>query len=144
MDQKTEMTVAQFMTACLDQDEAGARQAAEYSTGRWEVTATGVVDLGLVDPDLGVFGLVTSEDGRHAAHIARHDPAAVLADIQAKRHIVNLWLDPAKIEHWGSSGRAPDEVMSEIAAATMIDEVVRTLAEAYDSRPGYRDEWRIF
>lgn len=87
-------TVAQFMTACMDEDEKIARQ--------------------------------------------------VLADIEAKRHVVNLWLDPAKIEHWGRSGRDPGEVMADIAAATMIDEVVRLLAEAYGSRPGYKQEWRIF
>lgn len=61
-----------------------------------------------------------------ALHIARHDPAAVIADVGAKRRILDEIAIPNLI----------DDQTDETAA-----HLVRLLAAAYASRPGYRGEW---
>jgi hypothetical protein len=58
-----------------------------------------------------------------AEHIARHDPARVLAEVDAKRRI----LDGHAMEtHWCPMG----------------DGILRVLALPYADRPGYRNEWK--
>jgi len=79
-----------------------------------------------------------------AAHIARNDPAAVLADVAAKRLIL--------AEHQPRSERASWDEDVTICATCRYDggldwvaypcPTVRLLASAYASRPGYRSEWR--
>jgi len=87
---------------------------------------------------------IASKDGgrENAAHIARHDPAAVLADIAAKR---------CQLEYWELTRRRLVEVCdvqgvssprSAEAAAAALDDVVTALGSAYATRPGYRDDWR--
>jgi hypothetical protein len=56
-----------------------------------------------------------------AAHIARHDPARVLAECEAKRRIVEM--HAYQEEHF-----TPDEL--------------RALALPYADHPDYREEWR--
>lgn len=70
-------------------------------------------------------------------HAARHDPASVVADIKAKRQIVDRCaevLESASDHHTVESCDEEDAVLAEA--------VVRTLAMAYAGRDGYRDEWR--
>ncbi|MCZ7376532.1 DUF6221 family protein [Micromonospora sp. WMMC250] len=62
-------------------------------------------------------------------HIARHDPARVLAEVDAKRRILDRWKD-------SQDNALPPE------ALLALDEVVKLLALPYADRPGYRDEWR--
>lgn len=73
-------------------------------------------------------GGATSE--QNAAHIARHDPAAVLADIEAKRAVLDATV--------GEVGRLGD--LGPLANA-MAEDVVRTLASAYRHRPGWKSSW---
>ena len=65
-----------------------------------------------------------------AAHIARHDPARVLAEVDAKRRTLNL--HPLR-----SDGRICNEDEDIYPCET-----VRLLALPYADRPGYRQEWR--
>ena len=80
-----------------------------------------------------------------AAHIARWDPARVLAEVAAKREIIKvvLWYE-AKIDgEWGcchsedsiGEGNCPGRQPNDI-------EVLRLLALPYADRPGYRESWR--
>ena len=65
-------------------------------------------------------------------HIARHDPARVLAEVEAKRRILN-WLDMA--EDWmfdKSYGGQPD-----------CDTVRSLLALPYADRAGFMEDWRV-
>lgn len=73
-------------------------------------------------------GGATSE--QNAVHIARHDPAAVLSDIAAKRTILDAYTTRANIAaRSGAKHRDP------------LGFVVRTLASAYRHRPGWQDAW---
>jgi len=67
-----------------------------------------------------------------AKHIARQDPASVLARIAADRKILDL-----------HSGENDD--MCQSYAGNYVDKPCRTLlalASAYADRPGFREEWR--
>jgi Family of unknown function (DUF6221) len=81
--------IVEFLTARYDEDEALARDS---MGGPWRCTkyAHHWVVTSPYDP----HGVVTFEDIGHSRstpeHIARHDPARVLADIAVKRQIVEL------------------------------------------------------
>lgn len=83
--------------------------------------------------------------GVDAAHIARHDPARVLAEVKAKRRIVELHAHrdgPHECPEW--KWRDPDhpedpwETETGWAAACLT---LRLLASVYAEHPGYRSEW---
>lgn len=66
-----------------------------------------------------------------ATHIARWNPARVLAEGKAKRRIVDLaglYTDAAYPNYEGGF-------------ATALEEVLQHLAQPYADRPGYRQEW---
>jgi len=62
-----------------------------------------------------------TESMDHAAHIVRHDPARVLAEVAAKRAVIDLL-----------------EELNELG----LYEAVQFLALPYADRPGYREEWK--
>jgi len=68
-----------------------------------------------------------------AGHIARHDPARVLAEVRAKRRVLELWEreNAKRYEHAEGEARA-----------WLMDEVVAALGLPYAARPGYNEEWR--
>jgi hypothetical protein len=116
-------TLVQFLHAQLDEDERIAREA---PPGPWYIG-------GAVDPtkpcQVNTFpDLRLVADGLNwlvAEHIAAHNPARVLREIDAKRRIVDRyeWLR----EHGDTGGTAW---------------VLPLLALPYADRPGYREEWR--
>ena len=80
-----------------------------------------------------------SEDGmpRHdrsdpaaAAHFARHDPARVLREVEAKRGIVELY---EAADGGGFVGHL---------LRNCLDTPLRLLALPYCDRPGYQEEWK--
>ncbi|WP_338683897.1 DUF6221 family protein [Streptomyces acidiscabies] len=107
----------------LDEDE---RTALAASPGPWSVNAES-------DEVLAVDGVTVAEGfalsgGQLRAtteHIAEHDPARVLREVEALRRIVDryAWLR----EHGDTGGTAW---------------VLPLLALPYADRPGYREEWR--
>jgi hypothetical protein len=95
--------IVEFLTARLNEDEQTARAATgKYRSPTWRVD--GDDETLLIYPDDGSTGFTF--DGPIAPHIARHDPARVLADVAAKRKIVEMHRpqyvsdDPDK--HYGS------------------------------------------
>ena len=123
------MTIVEFLRARLDEDEQAALAA---TPGRWwarpqrvdravySVQAVGALN-GM--PALGIDSL------RDAEHIARHDPARVLADVEAKRRIVDLAANYSpELEH-GDNG--------EWAFA----EVLHQLAGPFAEHPDYDPSW---
>lgn len=132
----------------LDEDEAVAQTAADLQDDPEH--GWGVQPRMQPDGSIGRGWTVTPHIGmvfedESAAFIRRFHPAHALADIEAKRRIVFLWQDPKKAERPdGHDGRDPDEVIRDYDMAVMIDEVVRTLVEAYAARPGYKKEWGIY
>lgn len=82
------MDLVEFLNARLDEDEQTARAATD---GPWTIRSLGRHDLSTV-----VMGneLLAQLDGSRAAsnsvHMAVHNPARVLAEVDAKRRIVEL------------------------------------------------------
>jgi hypothetical protein len=126
--------MARFVVERIDEDEAAA-QAATHSHWRVTTDPLGVhvehdqpTPLGRVAEglgrDMGVDGKPDAE------HIARHDPARVLAECEAKRQILRNRPDTRGDE--GSDGLAED----------YWDEAVKSLASVYADHPDYRQEWK--
>lgn len=114
-----------WLRAVLDEDEAAARAA---TPGPWWAHRQG--DEAIVSPGVAMDreeGGVSLED---ATHIALHDPAAVLADVAAKRSVLDAYTARADLAgRGGLVNRDP------------LGFVVRTLASGYRYRPGWRAEW---
>jgi Family of unknown function (DUF6221) len=72
-----------FLEARLRAEEALARGATQFNGTDWNCPCTGAVQFGPPDNELVAFA-----DRDLAEHIAAHDPAYVLADIAAKRQII--------------------------------------------------------
>lgn len=112
------MTIREFLNARLDEDEALARAAAP---GPWHTNAE-------ADEVLAVDGITVAEGFALSGpqirattqHIARHNPARVLAEIQAKRRIVEMY-----------------------GQAVAIDTVLDHLAAVYDQHPDFDPARRV-
>ncbi|MDJ0460600.1 DUF6221 family protein [Streptomyces sp. H27-C3] len=75
------------------------------------------------------WGLHVSEGDQ--AHIARHDPARVLAEIEAKREVVRLTVRARDYAPTFTSG---------FGAA--MEQALRLFAVVYADHPGYLADWR--
>lgn len=122
------MTLTDFLLARIAEDEAGARAA---SPGPWRIAGTDDErddedtwpgDVLAVDGIKAAesFALTDRQQFATAGHIARHDPARVLAECEAKRRIVEL------CDGFDEQGR----------------EVRQLLALPYADHPDYREEWK--
>jgi len=131
-----------WLRAQLDEDERVAREADGLGwgyAGAFERDHDGndiYPQWGLMSADDGptlLLGDLTIEKLRH---IARHDPVRVLAEVEAKRRIVDehAGYDP---KTWRTGDAAYDCTYSTWPCFTM-----RWLALPYADRPGYREEWR--
>lgn len=141
--------LAAFLNARLDEDEAAAVAAAEADRrygGRpnWSAFGNIVIDAG--DPDWAAVDLSPCfEDASVGAHIVRHDPARVLREVEAKRHIL--------IEHEtrnrgeGHDGRPRCHVCTAIANGQARRfaapcPTLRMVASIYSDHPDYREDWK--
>jgi hypothetical protein len=83
------LDLAAFLRARLDEDEQTARAASEYASETWRVDPDGETLL-LWDPMPETPGMGHTISRRITPHIARHDPARVLAEVVAKRQVAKL------------------------------------------------------
>lgn len=119
--------LASYLLARLDEDEQVARQAEAVipdGEGWYRVT-----QLTVADPEWA------QRYGHAYAHIARWDPARVLAEVEAKRRIVE------QHEHAIRSSREYPNAVN-IASWMAWQEAVRALAQPYADRSDFRDSWR--
>src|SRR5690606_17844004 len=79
--------------------------------------------------------LLSDEANANGAHIARHDPARVLAECQAKRAIVEHILVQMRDEPTMTRGRAH-------RGLTPWAYTLRLFAAVYADHPDYQEEWR--
>jgi hypothetical protein len=115
------------LRAALDTHETVAKAAADGDSGAWFVgdkwnvyRAEDTAPRGDAEENqLVVYGTVQVQ----AAHIAVHDPAFVLADIAAKRKLVDLY---AEVVQWDT-----DEPEFAYGRAVGLGIAVRAIAEAY-------------
>ena len=124
------VTLAEFLLARLAEDEAAALAAVEAHDGRRRRVSDGGTAVAR-----GCLSSPPVRAGRHATHlehIARHDPARVLADVAAKRAMFGVqWptlTPPGELSH-GDNGE------------WALDMTLRALAQPYAGEPGWREEW---
>jgi hypothetical protein len=111
--------------------------------------------LVVVPPDVDYGASVAAAD---ALHIVRFDPKRMLAEVAAKRQIMNAYrlalyhhgVGVANIEVLllGSYPRWTAVADARLAAATLhgqvvaLESVVAAIAQPYAGRPGFPEEWR--
>ncbi len=125
-----------FLRARLDEDERTARKAFARPWIRHEnVAGVHAGDAGEGLP----FGTAIADCRRvrdgygvpNADHIARYDPARVLAEVEAKRQIVDEYEKVAWVMiPWA------------IERATALQVALKALTAAYADHPEYLKEWR--
>ena len=151
------MTIVEFLRARYDEDEAAARAAAAGGAWRYE-DGDSVGAWTLYDEHWTIASLRTYRHEayeyanrmpafRHPAyvdadangrHIARHDPARVLREVEAHRRILAM--------HWPHKSFRGDVVTCGFCAGDGAAEDwpcphVRLLAMPYDSHPDYDPSW---
>lgn len=134
------MDLVDWLRARLDDDEQVARAA---TPGPWRVNAITriVTDAEVANPEVvagsrwGCEGDVFRTDA-DAVHIARHDPARVLAEVAAKRRILNELLPQL---------RANDECVTSQwdADSDTAGDLLRLLALPYADHPDYDPDWAV-
>ncbi|WP_030670760.1 DUF6221 family protein [Streptomyces rimosus] len=116
--------LVQFLRDRLDEDEAVARACA--GDGGWDAS-----NIAIYGPDL-------APEVRE--HMARHDPARVLAEVEAKRQIIEL-CEPPLVDVTGYGPvESRDYIPGEGEAWGLP--VLKRLALPYANHPDYREEWR--
>ncbi|MFF5900660.1 DUF6221 family protein [Streptomyces argenteolus] len=132
-----------FLHARLDEREAAA-VAAGGADESWQAWGTGIYSVASADDD--VPPLVTTgpevggsdEDAARAAHIALHDPAQVLREVEATRSLLRQYTAP-------ETDTTPTDALNRFMASTQrtaVEMAVRHLAQAHAGHPDYQPEWR--
>jgi hypothetical protein len=138
--------LVEWLRAQLDEDERIARAACwDEQSDAWTVrpprekyeryTVVDYLDDGVV--------VVTPENADAdgvGQHVARHDPARVLREIDAKRKLLDLHQE--KLEQGYSSDHCAECGFGETSQSYYPCATLRLLALPYADRPGYREEWR--
>lgn len=123
-----------FLRARLDEDEQVARGSGQPSLSWQNFDMDGELRD---DANAGTVAAVPQEETR--AHIARHDPARVLREVEAKRGVVRQY------EGVREQARHPvsaDNRMRARVAQGELGDVLRLLALPYADHPDHRSEWR--
>lgn len=139
--------LATWLRDQLDEDERVARAA---TPGQWAVfvetydvveirTAASREDRRGPTDQVVTPGDYEAVDRPDAEHIARHDPARILAEVAAKRAIIDFH-DPGP--GWGYCAECVDPTDSDLKSEWPCWHI-RVLAVPYAGEPGYLDEWRV-
>lgn len=124
-----------FLRRCLDDDERVAREAASGPAGAsWTAGTDGLAMPYIAgaksDDGQWLRSVAQPEEIEYGPHIACHDPARVLAEVDAKREILD---DCAEYVAAGTEAATDG-----LAGRTLI-----ALAQPYAGRDGWREEWRV-
>ena len=135
-------SLVDFLRARLVEDErialphcAEGRRRIE-GAGRWRCDDMGgTVRESLINPLDGGYEVVAQADLHMTAeHIARHDPARVLAEVAAKRAILDLHAEP---------GHLPCDAHNPITLDNEHCETVLLLAAPHADHPDFDPSWAI-
>lgn len=124
------MELVEWLLAVLDEDERVARAAQTEHATPWRAGTSHVYDNG---PDRVCDSPTWDGEAHCVDHIALHDPAAVLADIAAKRRLLNLCAE------WQAMAFADPARQHELFACAKNTR--RLLASAYAHRDGFDPSW---
>ena len=143
-----------FLRARLGEDEAGAREAADGDSGQWfmgdkwnvyraEDEARYDLEPGPDEHRLVVYGNVEPQ----SEHIARHDPARVLREVEAGRAILAEH-QPVWDDYVDGDGieRATHECETCRPPGTPDNwpcQTIRALAAVWSDHPDYDPAWRL-
>lgn len=128
-----------FLRARLDEDEAVARDAADYDSWRTDDEGGKVIPSSGIKAGAKTFFIASTWFTEYGEHIARHDPARVLREVEAKRRVV------ARYEE-ATTGAAQEDRLSAASwrpVVSILAPVLRDLAEPYADHPDYRSEWAV-
>ena len=128
------MTLTEFLLARIAEDEAVATAA---TPGPWRHNQDGDVlssEWCVVDTESGA----NPPDVTDAAHIARHDPARILAECEAKRQII----DEHQIEVGGASQCCVRCGVPGYESIEAPCDTIKYLALPYANHPDYLPEWK--
>lgn len=144
------MTLTEFLLARIAEDEAVAQKA---GGDEWEYAACcGAMQIQTVrvDGTLGYEqhraitrdyeGLSDSVEEDAGPHVARHDPARVLTECEAKRRIVEEWRTFSKVN--ASHSTPLPQALTSAGIVVGLDRALRTLASAYADHSDYLPEWK--
>jgi hypothetical protein len=121
--------LADFLLARIAEDEAASLAAATVRVGLPSIPSAPLAREWTAE---GVRALLPHAV---AGHVARWDPARVLAECQAKRRIVDTCVPRVEITDMGSADRQFIPGPPDMA-------LLRLLALPYADHPDYRSEWR--
>jgi hypothetical protein len=139
--------LVQWLRTQLDEDERIARRATK---GPWLVDCethaeaiiagdgTSVIAGGRWGGEASAF-----ESTEDALHIAEHDPARVLREVEAKRGLLALH-SPSEFGPWVGDDDDQEPACGVCGNLTVRFpcKTLRLLASMYDDRPGYQEAWR--
>ena len=146
-----------FLQARLDEREDTAKRAAFGWGSEWTVRRhEDDEEWSSVDAD-GMRDMVSSEDADVTRHIALHDPAAVLADIAAKRSLIRAAATIGEVMdgEWGCShtaadilagariraGEDPVPLPASCEGPKEMRRILGPIAALDATHPDYRQEW---
>lgn len=140
--------ITAFLAARLDEDEALAREAADRLSGQWFVGRKwNVYAVDDVEPqrfdesdDLVTYG----DMKERSEHIARHDPARVLAEVKAKRRVLERHyavVDSCGTECCDGCGWDREEGYHVEGIENCPE--LRDLAAPFDQHPDYNPAWAV-
>lgn len=127
--------LVRWLTACLDEEAQSASAASDGPWTAWrESRLRGLGDLQhvvmLPGQKPGVRASIATASWVDAEHIAAHDPARVLREINAKRDLLRF----AEAIH-------DHHETFTTGVAARLEGTLRLFALAYKDRAGYRSEW---
>lgn len=142
-----------FLRACLDEDERVARAVPVGEIcappAHW---ATGADPGGEETWVLGTYEDINAHTPAAADHVARHDPARVLREVEAKRRILDEHQPEdgscsrcgrdSREENPGAHLRGEPEMVDVWRPAIWPCRTTRLLAMPYDDHKNYRQEWK--
>ncbi|MET9728696.1 DUF6221 family protein [Streptomyces zaomyceticus] len=137
-----------FLRARLDEDDQTARAAGAELGPDWLYDA----ERGWVRAAREGDGIATGHqeflDSEHGHHIARHDPARVLAEVDAKRQMVALH-GPVILRAGGGAAHFDTtrvcrscEPPKQFPETAWPCPTLRLVALPYADHPDYQDAWR--
>lgn len=127
--------LADFLRARCDEEQTEARQAGVRSV-TWNERGTWWLE--------GVEHVVVGDEEafchpHNAAHIERHDPARVLADVEAKRGILDMYDQLTGIIRHPTSDISLQAARTEQLAVMRI---LKLISLPYATHQDYRAEWK--
>jgi hypothetical protein len=131
-------TLIEFLRTRYDEEQRDAEAAYDGDGYReWDIPCTGVVQVAGGDLD----GLVVAPRAA-AIHIASHDPARVLAEVAAKRAIVDAYDQAGQSWQEAIVSRDVDSLPVRTARLIALEFAARQLAAPFADHPDYDPAWQ--